>query len=66
MATMSELIDQGVNKMRLPIWRTAYAIPNEIGPWAKIYDVLAGIGEGEPIDMLIGQCDLHTDWEPCE
>jgi len=62
---MIELIDRGVTRMRLPFWNQhAYAEPNLIGPWAKIYDVTAGIGGGEPISMLIGECDLDTRWEP--
>ena len=66
MATMSELVAQGYITMRLPFWNQyAYARPNTVGPWAKIYDVAAGVGTGKPIARLIGECDLDDRWEPC-
>ena len=63
--TMTELYKTGVSRMRLPKWNQhAYVeIPDE-GPWAKLFDVLAGIGGGEPIPVLIAECDLETGWEP--
>lgn len=67
MATMTELYDQGVRKMRLPFWnKHAYAVPRPEGPWADVYDVGAGIGGGDPIPMLVGQCDQDDRWEPFE
>jgi hypothetical protein len=65
MATMSELIAQGVIRMRLPMWNSyAYAEPNPTGPWAKLYDVGAGIGDGEPMSVLIGMCNQDDRWQP--
>lgn len=65
MNTASELSKQGTRKMRLPNWNEhAYLEVSEDGPWAKLFDVLAGIGGGEPIPMLIADCDRHKNWEP--
>lgn len=65
MATMSELISRNVTRMRLPFWNPhAYAEPRPAGPWADIYDVTAGIGEGSPVPVLIGECDKDNRWEP--
>lgn len=61
---MSDLIDAGVSKMRLPQWAVGYAVPREAGPWVDIYDVNAGIGSGAPIAILIGVCDQDDRWEP--
>lgn len=61
---MSQLIDQGVQRMRQPHWQLGYAEPRETGPWADVYDVGAGIGGGQPLAVLIGQCDEHDNWEP--
>ncbi len=62
---MTQLIGRGVTRMRLPFWNEhAYAEPNETGPWAKVYDVGAGIGGGEPMSVLIGTCDDDNRWEP--
>lgn len=64
MATMSELISQGVTRMRLPSWNQhAYAEPRPAGPWADVYDVMAGIGGGDPVPVLIGECDRDSRWE---
>jgi hypothetical protein len=65
MSTMSELIEAGYSRMRLPFWNAlAYAVPRPDGPWADIYDVLNGVGGGDPAAVLIGECDKHNDWEP--
>ncbi|MDP9222686.1 MAG: hypothetical protein M3P18_02315 [Actinomycetota bacterium] len=65
MTTMSDLIEAGVQKMRLPFWNPhAYAVPRPVGPWADTYDMLAGIGSGDPVAVLIIECDLHDNWEP--
>jgi hypothetical protein len=61
---MSDLIDSGCMKMRLPNWAVGYAVPRPAGPLADVFDVLAGIGGGEPIPILIVECDRHTNWEP--
>jgi hypothetical protein len=63
--TMTELISQGVMKMRLPMWNEhAYAVPRPEGPWADLYDVLHGVGGGEPVPVLIAMCDEDPRWEP--
>lgn len=50
MSTMTELISQGVEKMRLPAWnKHAFVVPRPEGPWADLYDAGAGIGGGEPV-----------------
>ena len=50
--------------MRLPHWnRHAYVQPRAEGPWADLYDVGAGIGGGEPLAVLIAQCDQDDRWE---
>lgn len=62
---MSELIEQGITKMRLPGWNEhAYAVPRPTGPWADVYDVMEGVGGGTPTCRLIGECDCYTTWEP--
>lgn len=63
---MTELINEGVTKMRLPNWRVAYAVPRSEGPWADVFDVEAGIGSGDPIPVLIGQCNGYHTWEPVD
>jgi len=61
MATVSDLIEQGVLRMRLPHWNaTAYLEPRDIGPWADLYDV------GTQTPVLIGQCDLDDRWIPAD
>lgn len=64
---MTELIDQGCARMRLPIWNPfAYAVPRRVGPWVDLYDLGQGIGGGMPMPLLIGFCDQDNRWEPCE
>ena len=61
---MSELIETGSTKMRLPFWnKHAYAVPRPEGPWADIFDVTAGVGGGDPIPRLIIECDQDDRWE---
>jgi len=62
--TASELAATGVRKMRLPAWHAAYLVPNETGPWAKLYDVNYGIGGGQPLDVLLIECDQDDRWLP--
>jgi hypothetical protein len=63
---MSELIEAGCTRMRLPFWRVAYAVPRPVGPWCDIYDVKAGIDTGEPMAVMIANCDSDDRWEPIE
>jgi hypothetical protein len=61
---MTELAGQGVRRMRLPAWNEhAFAVPRAEGPWADLYDVGAGIGNGEPVPVLIAKCDEDPRWE---
>ncbi len=71
MATIDELHAQGHTRLRLPWWNEhAYAEVYEdpatkaLGPWVKVYDVLAGVGSGEPKAVAIWECDTHNEWEP--
>jgi hypothetical protein len=64
MSTMTELAARGVTKMRLLGWNEhAFAVPRPEGPWADIYDVLHGVGGGEPVPVLIMTCDEDSRWE---
>ena len=63
--TVTQLASQGVTRMRLPSWNEhAYLHPRPEGPWADLYDVLAGIGGGNPVPVLIAVCDEDNRWEP--
>jgi hypothetical protein len=65
MSTASQLAEQGIEKMRLPNWNEhAYLYVPSDGPWAKLYDVLAGIGGGQPIPILLIDADRHDNWVP--
>jgi hypothetical protein len=65
MSTASQLAEQGVEKMRLPNWNEhAYLKVWAEGPWCELYDVLAGIGGGQPIPILLIDADKHNNWEP--
>lgn len=58
MATVSELMAQGVCRMRLPFWNEhAYVEPREVGPWADLHDV------GSQLPVLISECDQDNRWE---
>lgn len=61
--TIDELLSQGHTKIRLPRWNEhAYLTIREDGVWADLFDVLAGIGGGDPVPMLVAECAEHTDW----
>jgi hypothetical protein len=62
---MTELIEQGVTRMRLPFFNPwAYAEPRSEGPWADIYDSALGVTPGGPVPILIAQCDMYDTWQP--
>jgi hypothetical protein len=64
MPDATELRARGIKKMRLPRWNEhAYLEVPDAGPWARLFDVGAGIGGGQPIPMLLVDCDRHHDWE---
>lgn len=66
MSTLDELVDAGHDKVRLPFWnRFAYLQIREGAVWCDLYDVLAGIGGGEPVPLLVGvETGAYTTWEP--
>ena len=64
MSTVSELLAQGHTRMRLPMWATAYAEQWGNGPWMHIYDICNGIYIGDPVAVLIIECDQDDRWEP--
>ena len=58
MATVTELLEQGVKRMRLPFWNDfAYIEPRAEGPWADIHDV-----DGSVTPFLIAECDRDNRW----
>lgn len=64
MTSLDFLIEHGVTRMRLPRWNEhAYLQIRDGAVWADVYDVLTGIGGGDPIPMLVADCARHTDWE---
>ena len=70
MATIQELAEQGIERMRLPSWRspTDYIkidfIHGGIGPWVHLYSRLNEVvGSENPRDILF--LDTTGDkWEP--
>lgn len=73
MATIDDLHHQGHLRIRLPWWnKHAYAelyeVPSSgaLGPWVRVYDVLHGIGGGEPIELGIWDADKHDEWVPAD
>lgn len=49
---------------RLPFWNEhAYAVfpARADGPWVEVFDVLHGVGNGDPVKVLITDCD-RDDW----
>lgn len=65
MSSLYALKDEGHEKVRLPRWNEhAYLDISGDGAWATLYDVLAGIGGGEPIPVSMADCAQHDTWEP--